>query len=150
VGWGYTLTNTADFLVVTGASFTPSSLYGSFQDYISAFNFIVVGPSPESPSVSQAFNPGTHGGVGAFTVSSTAPSGIAITGNIVLNYSLFSQDPNAPNFDPGASLLVADATISAPAVVNIVPEPATFLLIAGPLLLAVALRRAKITGFEAT
>jgi hypothetical protein len=130
VGWSFTIVNTADYLVVTGSSFTPSSLYGTYQDYIGTHNFVVVGPAPESTTVSQAFNISALTGVGAFTVNSTAPSGIKISGNLTIDYSLFSQDPNDPNFDPGASLVVADATLTQPATVNIIPEPASALLLA--------------------
>ena len=129
IGWGFTLTNTSNYLVVTGSSFTPTSLYGTYQDYISTYNFIVVGPSPESTTVTQAFNAAAHTGVGAFTINSTAPSSIKITGNIVIDYSVFSQDPNGPNFDPDTSTVVADASISAPAAVNVTPEPASLLLL---------------------
>src|SRR5262245_53600446 len=44
VGWGFTLTNTTDFLVVTGADFVPPSPLGVFNDFIGP-NFIVVGPA---------------------------------------------------------------------------------------------------------
>lgn len=65
VGWGFTLSNPdPDFLVVTSAEFCqtvvvagftvcdqlPSPALGTFTDYIAQFNFIVVGPAPESPS----------------------------------------------------------------------------------------------------
>ncbi len=127
VGWGFSLTNNADYLVVTGSSFVPASLYGTYQDYISTDNFIVVGPSPENTTVSQLFDPVALTGVGAFTIDSTAPDNISIGGNLVIDYSLFSQDPNNPAFDPG-SLITADGVISAPAKVNITPEPAPVLL----------------------
>ena len=129
VGWGFTLTNTSNYFVVTGASFTPTSLYGTFQDYISTGPLIVVGPSPESTSVSEIFNAAAHTGVGAFRINSTAPSTLHINGNIVLDYSVFSQDPNDPNFNPDTSTVVADATITAPAAVNVTPEPASLLLL---------------------
>ena len=47
VGWGFTLTNTTDFLVVTGVSFVPAPLssFGTFEDYLSSGPLIVVGDS---------------------------------------------------------------------------------------------------------
>ena len=143
VGWGFTLTNTSNFLVVTGASFTPASLYGTFQDYISAFNFVVVGPAPESSTVTQSFSSVNHSGVGSFIINSTAPTGISIAGSLVLEYSVFSVDPNDPNFNPDIDTVIADATASAPADVNIAPEPASlFLTIAAALFLIGMSRRA--------
>jgi hypothetical protein len=133
VGWGFTLTNTSNWLVVTGASFVPSSPLGTFEDFISTgMSLVVVGPAPESTTVTQAFNSGMRTGAGAFHINKTAPF-TPIAGNIVLNYSLFSQDPNNPNFNPDTSTLVADATLTQPAQVNIVPEPGSLFLIASAL-----------------
>ena len=129
IGWGFTLTNSSDYLVVTGSSFTPPSLYGVYQDYIGTYNLLVVGPSPESPVVSQSFSSTFLSGVGAFTINSTAPFGAAVTGDLVVHYSLFSQDPNTPNFDPITSLLVTDASISQPTAVDVVPEPCSLFLL---------------------
>ncbi len=128
-GWGFTLTNISNYLVITGSSFVPVSLYGTYQDFAGSFNFIVAGPAPESTEITQNFNASAHTGVGSFSINSTAPSGTTIAGNLVVQYSLFSQDPNDPNFNPDTSLLVADATISQPATVNITPEPASWMLI---------------------
>lgn len=46
IGWGYTVTHTTDWLVITSASFEPSTPYGTFTDY-TEFNFIV-GPAREA------------------------------------------------------------------------------------------------------
>jgi len=128
VGWGLTLANPTDFLVVTGASFTPAPLtfFGSFEDYISTGPLIVVGPDPESPVLSQDFDVAARTGVGAFHIAPTAAG--SISGAIVINYALFSRSPNDPDFNPDTDLLVADAALRAPATVSIVPEPATAVL----------------------
>ncbi|WP_415879135.1 hypothetical protein [Methylomonas sp. TEB] len=45
VGWGFLLTNTQNYLVVTGAEFQSSTSPDIFTDFISApDNFFVVGP----------------------------------------------------------------------------------------------------------
>src|SRR5262245_2009420 len=74
VGWGFTLTNTTDFVVVTSSDFVPSSTLGTYTDFIGP-NFIIVGPAPESPVVSQAFNPVALTGIGSFAISAAALPG---------------------------------------------------------------------------
>src|SRR5437763_151146 len=59
VGWGFTITNNMDYLVATAVDFVitpPAPPIGVFTNYLTDFNFIVVGPSPESTSVSQSFD----------------------------------------------------------------------------------------------
>ena len=43
VGWGFTITNTTDYMVITGSQFFPSplSFFGSYQDLIGAGPLIV-------------------------------------------------------------------------------------------------------------
>jgi hypothetical protein len=74
-------------------------------------------------------------GVGEFDVKMFVPP-MHISGSINLDYSLFSQDPNSPTFDPGS--FVNSGTVLATAAVNIasVPEPASgALFLAGCILL---------------
>jgi hypothetical protein len=142
VGWGFTIINDADFLVVTSAAFDPSSGLGTFTDFISADNFIVVGPSPESTSVSQAFDPTAMRGIGSFTIGGSALPGESATGQIVLTYDLFRLSPNDPNFNPDTDLITTDNTLSADASVTVaggaaVPEPRETALMGLVLLLLV-------------
>ncbi|MBV9266449.1 MAG: hypothetical protein JO061_09805 [Acidobacteriaceae bacterium] len=123
VGWGFTVTDSSEYVVITGSSFTPSSLYGTYQDFTGSAALIVAGPSPENQTVSQPFDATAMSGLGAFTIFSTTPTNTKISGNLVIDYSLFSQDPNSPTFDPDTSTLVADANVSLPAAVNVAPEP---------------------------
>ena len=140
VGWGFTLTNLdpSDWVILTGSSFTGSQVQGTYVDYLSLASapVYVAGPSPESSTITQTWNLASQLGLGEFDINPTAAPGL-ITGNIVVHYSEFSQDPNDPNFDPDTSTVIADATLSAPASIGVVPEPGTLgLIFAGALPLA--------------
>jgi len=134
VGWGFTLTNTdpSDWVVLTGSEFTGSTVYGNYVDYLSlpTAPLYVAGPAPESSTVTQDWDPSSNPplGVGEFDINSTAAPG-PITGDIVVHYSEFSQDPNSPTFDPDTSTVIADATLTNPATINVVPEPAMLSLL---------------------
>ena len=126
VGWGYNIANNdpSNWAVlndsfVTGALSTGT--FGTYQDYIGS-NFIVIGPSSNTGNV--AFSQGSTG-TGEFDIDMFVPP-MTITGDINIDYTLFAQDPNDPNFDP-ASFIVS-GTISADAQVDVpssVPEPAS-------------------------
>lgn len=80
-----------------------------------------------------AFDSTAKTGLGEFDIKPTAPPGTTIPGSVLIHYSVFSQDPNDPNFDPNTSTVVADATVSASVTINTpaaVPEPASVLLLA--------------------
>jgi hypothetical protein len=158
VGWGFTISNPdANFLVVTSAAFCkttvvagftvcdqfPDPALGIFTDYIAQFNFIVAGPAPESPVVSQVFNPTLLTGIGSFAIAPAAPYG-TFSGQILLTYDLYSRSPNDPLFDPGGDLLPSGTngnTLTANAAVSAIPEPATILLVAGGALTLLQRRR---------
>jgi hypothetical protein len=149
VGWGFTITNDTDYIEITSAQYcvnpvsfplvcTPSGL-GTFNDFISQFNDIIVGPpgGTDPTSVSQDFDPILMTGVGSFVIDPGASGGDA--GQIVLTYNVTDLDPN----DPNAVTLGTDLVLSANASVNVsTPEPGTagliFLALAG---LGVARRR---------
>ncbi len=147
VGWGFTLLNDTDYLVVSSADFTPASALGTFTDFIAQFNFIVVGPSPESTSVSQVFDLNAQTGVGSFAISASAAPGSVISGLLVLTYDLFSRSPNDPNFNPDTDTVSVGNIISTAAQVDVsgsgVPEPATFGLIGAALLIGGLAHRAR-------
>lgn len=121
VGWGFSINNNANVIVVTSAQFVPASPIGSFSDFIAQFNFIVVGPSPDSTTVAQAFNNSLQTGIGSFAFSSSAPPAASASGQIVLTYDLYSVSPNDVSFDPDLdtistdNILVANATAALPA-----------------------------------
>ena len=81
----------------------PDPALGIFTDYIAQFNFIVAGPAPESPVVSQVFNQTLQTGIGSFAIAPAAPYG-TFSGQILLTYDLYSRSPNDPLFDPGRRL----------------------------------------------
>ena len=144
VGFGFQITNLTDFLLVTGSSFTPSSPLVTYTDYIGT-NFIVVGPAPESPNVSQPFSSTAHTGVGAFSILGSAPVGVSVNGTLTVNYAIFSRSPNDPLFDPDTDLVTADAAFSQPVTVNVAPEPGTWWMLgaAAPVVIAVRRRRTR-------
>lgn len=140
VGWGFTLSNdTSDFLLVTGAAFTPNPApLGTFQDFISAVNLTLVGPDS---ALSQQFDPVAQTGVGAFQIASFVPFGTLIKGDLLIDYTLFSGDPTS---DPTATLVVADASIATATSVYATPEPAYLPLLAlAALPLLAGLRRRR-------
>ena len=147
VGWGFTLSYAgADWVVLNDSNFTGSTVFGSYVDYLTLGNapLYVVGPAPESSSVTQAWNPASNPklGLGEFDINSTAPPGTVISGNIAVDYSLFSQDPNNLNFDPGS--FVSAGTLDAPVQITAAPEPGSMLLTGTALLLfGPAIRRRR-------
>ena len=140
IGWGFTLTYSAssDWVVLTGSNFTGSPVYGTYKDYLSLPNapLYVAGPAPESSTVQEAWNSFSNPplGLGEFDINTTALVGAKITGNIVVHYSVFTQDPNDPTFDPDTSTAVADATLAAPAQVNVSPEPSSLWMMSAVLI----------------
>ena len=141
VGWGFTLTNTTDYLVVSSASFVPATSLGTFTDF-SAFNFFVVGPAPDSTSVSRVFDAPSQAGIGSFTIDAGALVGAVASGQIVLSYDLYSVSPNNPLFNPDTDTLSNGNTLAVNASVTVVPEPEGLLLLtAGLIVLYGAHRR---------
>ena len=148
VGWGFTLTDStpSEWVLLTGSQFTGSPIFGTYVDYLSSNNapLYVVGPSPENSTLQVAWNRSTMAGLGEFEINSTASAAVIVPGDLLVHYSLFSQDPLGPNFDPGTATVVADATVSVPAQVNITPEPGSAWIISALLPLAWLLRRRAI------
>ena len=143
VGWGLALDYTATgyWVVLNDSFFTGSQIYGTYNDYI-INQFIVAGPSPESSTVNVPFSLGSTG-LGEFDILPTSPPGTTITGDITVDYDVFTQDPNSPTFDPGSFVTAGQA--SAPVSVNITPEPATLGLLIAAGILGFLLRRGNAT-----
>jgi hypothetical protein len=134
VGWGFTLINTENYLVVTSASFDSPSTLGNFTDYISApDNFFVVGPGLGGSTIwAQNFHAGDQTGVGGFSINAGAAPGDTAFGEIVLTYDLFAVNPNNPIFNPDTDGISFGNRLSASATVTTaVPEPGESALAAG-------------------
>ena len=149
VGWGFTLTDTdpSNWVVLAASSFTGSQVFGTYVDYLGlpTAPLYVAGPAPESATVTQSWDPTMQLGLGEFDIHSTAIPNLAISGNLVVEYDVFSQDPNDPNFDPNS--FVTGGKIAVPVSVQVAPEPESqWLLLAGGLPLLVAAARAAHTA----
>ena len=155
VGWGFTISNSSDFLVVTGSDFcvgvisSPcSNGLGAYSDFIGTSQFVVVGPSPESPSITQGFNAVNQTGVGSFAINSNATVGNSVAGQIVVDYDLFSVSPNDPTFNPTVdtistgNMLTANASITVTAG-SATPEPATGAIMLVGILAVIGLKQGR-------
>ena len=138
VGWGFTITysGSPDWIVLTSSNFTGSPVYGSYVDYLSLGSapLYIAGPVPESSTISQSWDPlsSPRLGLGEFDINATALPGAIIKGTIQVDYDVFSQDPNDPNFDPGS--FVTSGRASASATVGVAPEPASLFMMSTALL----------------
>jgi hypothetical protein len=154
VGWGFTLTNLGvDFAVITGSDFcvgvptSPcSNSLGTYTDFIGT-QFLVIGPAPESTTLSQSFNNNTQTGLGSFLINSGGSGTLA--GELLVSYDLFSVDPNALNFDPTTdtlsvgNFLTSAASVTVGTVTVPTPEPATAGLLLGGLVASLLLAKLK-------
>ena len=149
VGWGFTLSNDADFLLVTGAFYDTATPVGAFTDFASTFNFIVVGPSPESTSVPQDFDLTLHTGVGSYAIDSGAVPGALSTGTLRVVYDLYPVSPNDGAFNPDTDLISTGNTLQSAASVEVsvssssVPEPSATLLVSLGLFVGCVARRRR-------
>lgn len=128
IGWGFNLSNSENYLVVTSAVFEPATALGTFTDFISASNFFVVGPAPNASTVwAQSFNAVTQTGIGSFAIDAGAAGGSVASGQIVLTYDLFSRSPLDALFNPdtdtlsNGNLLTAQASVGVTG--TVVPLP---------------------------
>jgi hypothetical protein len=134
VGWGFSFTNTSlfDFAVFNDSQFIGCcSFVGTYNDFIFS-QFVVVAPGG---TFSESFNNATMSGIGSFQFAPFLPPGQSLSGQIALDYSLFSEDPNNPNFDPGSFVgaFRAQSPASVTVVVPSIPEPATLFAFGGGL-----------------
>jgi len=153
-GWGFTLTNTTNYVVIDASEFdiTQNGGDGTYLDFVGP-NFIVVGPTDNSaspvtgPTVSQNFDPVNVLGAGSFAISPTATIGDVVLGTITLTFDVYSVSPNDPSFNPFADWLASGFQISVPAEVLVTPEaPSLFLLLTAAGMALLILPRLARTG----
>jgi hypothetical protein len=115
IGWGFTLSNTENNLLVTRAAFQPSTTSGAFTDFISSpSNDVVVGTGiGASTNWTQPFNAANQSGIGSFAISADAVPGTVLAGQIVLDYDLFTVSPNDPAFNPDTDTLSVGNVLAA-------------------------------------
>jgi len=154
IGWGFSITNDADYIEVTMAQFCldpllppscPPAMGGVFTDFISVFNDIIVGHDGGTlpDTVAQDFDAALHLGLGSFDISPDTPIFFSDFGQIVVTYNVYDGDPNNGGngilFDQkmyaSAAVIVTDDPVFEP-----VPEPGSLLLAAGGVLGLLALR----------
>jgi len=149
VGWGYTINNdTSFYLLVDSSNFcqagedplftTCTQTQGTYVDYI-ASNMTVVSPGGMP---SQSFNSMTMTGVGAYQISGTAPA--TDSGSIIVTYQEFNGVPGMMGSMQVSGDIEFPAQSASVTVVPsaAVPEPASFTL-AGGVLLMMAARRLR-------
>jgi hypothetical protein len=150
VGWGFTISNDANYIEFTTAQFCvnfvglpscTSPLTGTFNDFITSFNDVIVGfpGGTLPPTVTQAYDETTMQGVGSFAISAAAPLFQQDAGAIVLEYNIYSLDPNDSD-----SVFLGSGVLSAPASVTVVvPEPSLLIPIGAAMAGLIARRRMR-------
>lgn len=132
VGWGYDITNSDpnNWVLLDDSNVSGNLLAGTFGTYVDyiASNFIVIDPNSSTGTVDFAQG---SAGLGEFDIDQFVPD-MTISGDINVDYTVFSTDPNSPDFDPDSE--VSTGTLTAPADVEVVPEPASILLVGAALL----------------
>lgn len=145
VGWGFTLQNTENFLVVTSANFETDSGLGTFTDFMTTpANFFIVGPAiGGSTTWSQVFNEDLGTGLGSYSINPLAALSDLAYGQIVLTYDLFSRSPLDPLFNPDTDTLSLGNSLSRNASVSVaaVPLPASLWLLGSSTVLIGFMRR---------
>ena len=138
VGFGFTIVNDTSYYLFFDNSYfcdpgqdpgstTCTESLGTYEDFI-ANDGTVVAPMA---SLSEAYNPATTMGFGAYNISPTAHVGAIDSGTLVGTYMEYDGDPYN-----GGTQASGDMEISAPASVTVVaavPEPSSgiFMAVAG-------------------
>ncbi len=144
VGWSFTVTDTSatDWIILDDSYLTISPVYGTYTDYI-ANQFYVAGPAPEPSTIDSLWNQSALTGTGEFDLFAS-DAGASFSGTLSVDYTVFSQDPNDPSFDPDS--WVEDGTFTDPVSVTVSPEPPTWALLIVPFAaLLLAGRRRKLS-----
>ena len=133
VGWGFTLTDNTDWVILLGSSGFAPTPYGTYTDY-TGNSFDLAGPGDGVTLTQNWGGPSSGEGLGEFDIYSTAPSGTVISGTLVVSYAEFSVDPMSGSFDPDTDTICSDCSLAVSAQVGVSPEPSSFLLMSTALL----------------
>jgi hypothetical protein len=136
VGWGFTITNDTDYLLVSSFNFCegaalptcPTQTYGTFSDFTAQhlLDPVIVAPGG---TVTQNFALAGFQGVGSFAINPGAPVGAQDLGTIFLTYDKFTCDVvNDLGCSPDQTVFGATLTATAQVDVTAVPEPAVIWL----------------------
>jgi hypothetical protein len=147
VGWGFTLTNGADWVsidsVTTENETSPlGGVSGGFTSYMDLLGGLSNGVTAPGKTWTLAFSPGNPGtGLGQYAIDPSTPSGASDSGDFLIFYDEFSADPNTCGSCYIDTLQLFDSNGNAPAFTidvpaSAVPEPAlTMLMILGVVVL---------------
>jgi len=99
VGWGFTMTNgnfwvAIDSVVVENETSPVSGASGGFTSYMDLIGGLTGGATAPNQTWTQSFaprNPGT--GVGQYVIDPSTPPGAADSGDFLIYYDEFSDDP---------------------------------------------------------
>jgi hypothetical protein len=141
-GWGFTLLNddADNYLVITGTEFSlpPLSSFGSYADLLGPRGLLVLAPQAR---LSEGYDALLGTGLGEFRLDAAARG--RLDGEVRLHYLLSAVDPNSVTFEPDTHIVSFDASVSAQAAVQAVPEPASWTLFGAAAALALVVRRRR-------
>jgi hypothetical protein len=135
VGWGFTLTNGANWVSIDSVTTENESsplggAGGGFTSYMDLLGGLSNGVTPPNQTWALTFSPGSPGtGLGQYSIDPGTPFGASDSGDFVIFYDEFSADPNTCGSCYLDTLQLFDANGSPPAfTINVstseVPEPA--------------------------
>jgi hypothetical protein len=143
VGWGFTITNgnywvAIDSVVIENETSPVSGPSGGFTSYMDLLGGSTDGVTAPDQTWTLSFTPGSPGtGVGQYVIDPGTPPGAVDSGDFLIYYDEFSDDPNTCGSCYLDTLQMFDANGNAPAfTIDVVgsstttPEPAAGLFVA--------------------
>ena len=154
VGWGFTMTNGTNWISIDSVSIENETsplggASGGFTSYMDLLGGLTNGVTPPNQMWSLGFSPGSPGtGIGQYAIDAATPLGASDSGDFVIFYDEFSDDPNTCGscyldtlqmFDSGGNPAAFTINVTA----TTVPEPASALLLLAGGIVALARRRGR-------